>query len=366
MSINQNKTSNRNFFMKLALKQAQRNLGNTRENPSVGCVITKNNNLISAGSTSINGRPHAEVNAINSSKITLNDSELYVSLEPCTHYGKTPPCVNLITKKNINKVFFSIKDPDIRTYNKSIKFFKNKGIYVNYGLLKDETKSFYRSYFKFKKNKLPFVTYKLAISRDYFIVNKKDKYITNEFSRGRVHLMRYNHDCIITSSKSIISDNSKLTCRIDGLICRSPARIILDKKLKIPLSSNIIKQANKFNTIIFYNKKNYKIKILRKLKVKLIKMPIDDEKNLDLEKVLIKTRKLGFSRILLECGAKLGKNFLKKNLIDDFKLFKSNKNLGKNGNYNVSKILKSIIYSKKFEKEKVNLFGDKLFSYRLK
>ena len=137
---------------------------------------------------------------------------------------------------------------------------------------------------------MPFVTYKLAVSKDYYIVNKKDKYITNQYSRGRAHLMRHNHDCIITSSKSIITDNSKLTCRVHGLEHRSPTRIIFDKKLRIPISSNVYKDANKFNTIVFYNKANNKIKILKKLKVKLIKMPIDYKKNIDLEKALIKVK----------------------------------------------------------------------------
>ena len=104
--------------MRLALLQAEKMLGNTKENPSVGCVITKNNQIISAGSTSINGRPHAEYNAINFSKTNLKKSELYSTLEPCSHYGKTPPCTSLIAKKKIKRVFFSINDPDPRSFNK--------------------------------------------------------------------------------------------------------------------------------------------------------------------------------------------------------------------------------------------------------
>ena len=118
MSISQNKHQDHNLFMKLALDQASRSLGNTKENPAVGCVIVKNNNLIGAGFTSINGRPHAEQNAINFSKINTKNSHLYVTLEPCSHYGKTPPCVKTIIKSKIKKVFFSLKDPDHRSYNK--------------------------------------------------------------------------------------------------------------------------------------------------------------------------------------------------------------------------------------------------------
>ena len=126
MSTNPSKYQKNSYFMGLALQQAHKSLGNTKENPSVGCVIVKNNHVISAGFTGINGRPHAEQNAINFSKKNVKNSELYVTLEPCSHYGKTPPCVNKIIKSKIKKVFFSIKDPDPRSYNKSTELFKRK------------------------------------------------------------------------------------------------------------------------------------------------------------------------------------------------------------------------------------------------
>ena len=112
MFTNQNKNIYHNYFMNLALNQARINLGNTKLNPSVGCVLVKNNNLISAGSTNFNGRPHAEFNAINFSKNDVKNSDLYVTLEPCSHYGKTKPCVKTIIKKKIKRDFFSKNDPD--------------------------------------------------------------------------------------------------------------------------------------------------------------------------------------------------------------------------------------------------------------
>ena len=368
MFTNRNNHRNHSFFMRLALAQAQRNLGKTSENPSVGCVITKNSYVISAASTSLKGRPHAEQNAINFCKENLKKSQLYVTLEPCSNYGKTPPCVQFIIDNKIDKVFFSIKDPDARSFNRSTDKLKNKGIRVNEGLLKNKVNFFYRSYFKSKNENLPFVTYKLAISKDFYSINtQKGKYITNKFSRDRVHLMRSNHDCIITSSDTIIKDNSKLTCRINGLEDKSPSRIILDNKLKIPLNSNIIKSAGDYKTVIFYNKTNKnKIKLLKKLNVKLYKISLNNEGNLDIKKSLIKAKKLNFSRIFLESGIKLAKSFIKENLVDDFKLFISNKKLSKFGRTNVEKYLRSFLKNKKHSIEKVNLFGDKLVSYNLK
>lgn len=175
MFINLNKYSEHSFFMRLALAEAQKNLGNTKNNPSVGCVITKDNTVISFGNTSLNGRPHAELNAINSSLVNLNGSNLYVTLEPCSHYGETPPCVNLIVKKKIKRVFFSVLDPDLRSYNKCSKILKKKGIYVNRGICFKEADFFYRSYKKSKNNLLPFVTSKLAVSLDFYTINKKKR-----------------------------------------------------------------------------------------------------------------------------------------------------------------------------------------------
>jgi len=367
MSINQNKSLDHRFFMKLALNQATKNLGNTKDNPSVGCVITKNNSLISVGSTSVNGRPHAEFNAIKSSRSILKGSNLYVTLEPCSHYGKTPPCINKIIKSKIKNVFFSIKDPDLRSYDKSSKKLKRNNIGVYKGINSNEIKHFYRSYFKSKKKGLPFVTCKLATSKDFYIVNKRKRNITNHFSRSRVHLMRSTHDCIMTSSRTIINDNSRLTCRIEGLVDTSPVRILLDNNLKISIKSIVIREAKYFPTIIFYNfANNRKIKILKNSGIKLYKIPLDKNLNLDLTSSLIKAKKLGFNRIFLECGYKLTVNFLKNNLVDDFKLFLSNEKLGKNGKFNIKNELKYFLRNKKGINEKINLFGDSLISYKLK
>ncbi len=368
MFINQNKYQDHIFFMRLALQQAKKTIGNTKENPAVGCIITKSNHVIGAGCTSVNGKPHAELNAVNYSKSILKNSQLYVTLEPCSHYGKTPPCVMLIIRKKIKKVFFSIKDPDPRSFNKCSKILRSNGIIVNNGLLKNEMEFFYKSYLKFKKRDLPFVTYKLAISKDFYTTNKrKNKWITNEFSRGRVHLMRSNHDCVMTSSKTIINDNPSLTCRIDGLKDRSPSRIILDNKLKISINSKIIKEANIFNTIVFYNKTNAKkIKLLKKLNIKIFKTSLDNSGHLDLIRSLRKAKQLGFSRIFLESGIKLATSFLKKNLVNDFKIFISNNNLGKNGRSKIKKYFRFFLKNKKKTIEKVNLLGDKLISYKLK
>ena len=241
---------NHNLYLKLAFEQARINLGSTRTNPSVGCVIEKNNTIISSGHTSINGRPHAEYNALNKS-INFKNSNLYVTLEPCSHIGKTPPCANIIIKKKIKRVFFSIKDPNPITHGKSLKIFKNNGVKVFTKLNKTRLTNFYKSYFnQYKKPPQLFIEGKLAISDDYFTKNVKSKWITNFHSRQLGNFLRSEYNCLISTSKTLNNDNALFNCRIDGLENKSPDLIIIDRKLKIKNNLKIFKKKIKRKIIL--------------------------------------------------------------------------------------------------------------------
>ena len=181
-------TTNHNYFIDLAFQLAERNLGRTKLNPSVGTVIVKNDTVISSAATSYNGRPHSEFNALKNLK-DCKGASLYTTLEPCTHYGKTPPCTNIIIKKKIKNVFYAFADPDIRTFKKAEKFLKQKGIKTK--IIKTKKYSrFYKSYFINKKLSIPLITGKIATSKDFLTINKKKKWITNKTSRNLVHLFR--------------------------------------------------------------------------------------------------------------------------------------------------------------------------------
>ena len=218
--------TNHNNFLKLAFNIAKVNLGKTGINPSVGCVVVKNNSVISSACTSINGRPHAEFNALKSQK-NFKNSDLYVTLEPCTHYGVTPPCTNIIAKKGVKRVFFSFDDIDTRTTKRSKKILGKKKIKV-YKKFNNNFKDFYQSYFLNQKDNTPFIDAKIAISKDYLTINKKAKWITNSLSRKRTHLIRSEYDAIISTSKSINKDNSLLNCRLAGFNSNKPDLIIID------------------------------------------------------------------------------------------------------------------------------------------
>ena len=153
-------------YMKIALNLARSRHGLTGSNPSVGCVIVKNDKIISIGQTSFNGRPHAEYNAIKNCYEGLDGSKMYVTLEPCNHFGKTPPCTNNIIKNKVTELIYSIEDIDKKVKGKSFNILSSQNIKVRRGLLKDEAKNLYDSYIKNRKEKLPFVTGKIAVSKN--------------------------------------------------------------------------------------------------------------------------------------------------------------------------------------------------------
>jgi len=343
------------FFMNLAFNLARDRLGLTGENPPVGCVIVKNDEIISIGQTGLNGRPHAEFKAIKSCKKNLKGSTIYVTLEPCTHYGKTPPCSNLIIKSKIKRVIFSIVDIDKRTRGKSINIFKSKNIIVKSGLLKKKGNKIYKPYIYNKSKKLPFVTGKLAISKDNFIYSKK-KRITNKYSDKITHFLRYRNDSILISNKTLNQDNPKLNCRIDGLTNFSPKRIILDKDLSIKKNSYIFLTSLNQKTVIFYNNdKKKKINLLKKRGIKLIKLPLNKDNFFDLKLVLKKIYSIGCRNLLVEGGKNLTNSFLKKKLFNEFYLFKSPKKLGTSGKFDVSAQLQQLTFIYK-NKSNVNSF----------
>ncbi len=351
---------NHNFYSNLAFKLAEKNLGKTKKNPSVGCVVVKNNSIISSAVTSVGGRPHAEFNALNK-KVNFKNSILYVTLEPCAHYGLTPPCTNIIKKKRINKVFYSSDDPDQRTYGKAKKILaKNK---INYKKINTKHNDFYKSYYLNLNKKLPLIDAKLAISKDYFTINRKSKWISNNKSRKVGNFLRSKYDCIVSTSSSINKDNSLLNCRIDGLKNHQPDLIIIDRNLIIKKNLKIFKQFKKRNIYIFTcknirNKPNY----LRKTNIKILKIPHLESKK-DFIFLIKKLFKIGKRRIFVEAGLTFISKLIKFKLINDLYLFKTNKKLKKNG-FNNCKInyLKKLSIKKKIN---VNLDEDALYKLRL-
>ena len=317
-------------YMKLALSLASARHGLTGENPSVGCVIVKNDKIVSIGQTGYNGRPHAEFNAIKNSNQILEGSKMYVTLEPCNHYGQTPPCTKEIIKNKISKIIYSVEDVDKKVKGKTLKILKSKNIIVKKGLLYKEIINFYKPYFFNRKNKIPYVTGKIAVSKNNLIYSMGAKKITDVHSDKLTHFLRYKNDSLMISYKTLNKDNPKLNCRLEGLHKFSPKRIILDNNLEMNTSSYIFRTANKNNTVIFYNNANkQKITLFKKKGIQLIKSNLTKKRYFDLKLVLKKLYKTGIRNILVEGGDDLSSSFLKGKLFNEFYLLKSPKTLSK-------------------------------------
>ena len=341
-------------YMKLALNLASARKGLTGENPSVGCLIIKNDKIISIGQTGFGGRPHAEHNAINNSLEKLKGSKMYVTLEPCNHFGKTPPCTNMIIKSGISEIIYGMDDIDKKVKGKSFKILSNKKIKVKKGLLKEEAKNLYDSYIVNRNKKLPYVTGKIAVSKNKLIYSKGTKRITDKSSDKLTHYLRYKNDSIMISSTTLNIDNPKLDCRLKGFEEFSPRRIVLDRNLKIKLSSYIFKSVKKNNTIIIHNSSNNKkINFLKKMKVTLIKSRVDNKNLFNLRMILKRLYELGTRNLLVEGGDKITKNLIKNRLIDKFYLFKSPKNLQTSKNHQIFTSL-NILNSRYKKKYKIS------------
>ena len=331
MSTKKNKFSFKDhLYMELALDLAKVREGLTGSNPSVGCIIVKNDKIISIGQTSFDGRPHAEYNAIKNSTENLKNSTMYVTLEPCGHQGITPPCTNEIIKSNIREVIYSIKDIDERVRGKTYKILSSKKINIKSGLLKNKISQFYIPYFYNRKKKLPYVTGKIAISKNNLIYSKNSKRITNKISDKFTHLLRYKNDSIMISYKTLNKDNPKLDCRLKKMKKFSPIRIVLDNKLETNNKSYLFKTADHTNTIIFYNEaNNSKILNFKSKKIHLIKSKIGKDKKFDTKIIMKELYNLGHRNILIEGGNELTKSLLNKKIFNQFYLFKSPKKLSK-------------------------------------
>ncbi len=354
------------FFMEIALDLARSRHGLTGSNPSVGCVIVKNDKIISIGQTSFNGRPHAEFNAIKNSFEELEGSKMYVTLEPCCHHGLTPPCTDAIIKSKISEVIFAVTDVDKRVKNKSFKILKSKKIIVKKGLLKNKIESFYLPYFFNRKKKLPFVTGKIAISKNNIIYSKIQKKITNFYSDKFTHLLRYKNDSLMITYKTLNKDNPKLNCRLKGLEKFSPKRIILDNKLNSKINSYIIKSSNNKNTLIFYNKADKsKISKFKRKSIILVKSKVDRNNRFDIREILKKLYNFGCRNLLIEGGNDLTNSLIKNKIFNKFYLFKSPKNLSKSSEYLKFSGLNTL--NQKYQKKinlNLNLRKDRITLYR--
>lgn len=305
--------------MERAIELAQKGAGYTKPNPLVGAVIVKENKIIGEGYHQYFGGPHAEVNAFNNATEDVEGATMYVTLEPCSHYGKTPPCANTIAEKKISKVVIGMMDPNPTVAGNGIKILKENGIQVVTDILKNEVENLNEIFIKYITSKVPFTILKTAMTLDGKIASYSgdSKWITNEESRNYVHEIRHRVSSIMVGVNTVLVDNPKLTTRLNNMKGIDPIRIIIDTTAKIPLDSNVLNYDSKSKTIIATTQKadKEKLKAIKEKGAQIIITPLKNNK-VDLNYLIKKLGEQGIDSILLEGGSTLNYSALKEGIVD--------------------------------------------------
>ncbi|MBE6054488.1 MAG: bifunctional diaminohydroxyphosphoribosylaminopyrimidine deaminase/5-amino-6-(5-phosphoribosylamino)uracil reductase RibD [Clostridium sartagoforme] len=309
-------------FMKMAIELAKKGKGKVNPNPLVGAIIVKNEKIIGEGYHNRYGGNHAEIEAIKNASEDVKGATIFITLEPCFHYGKTPPCVDRLNSSGIAKVVIGHLDPNPLVSGKSIEKLKGFGIKVKVGVLEEECLELNEVFTKYIQTKLPYVVLKSGISLDGKIATKtgESKWITGVTSRQKVKELRNELRGIMVGINTIIIDNPSLKCAING--GRNPIRIIVDSNLRIPLNSEIIKTAYENETIIATTKNiNLNKKALvEKSKAKILIVDDIDGK-VNLKSLMIQLGNMGIDSILLEGGGEINYSALEAGIVDKLMLF---------------------------------------------
>ncbi len=314
-------------FMHIALREARKGVGRTSPNPCVGAVIVKDGVVISRGYHKKAGTPHAEVHAIRRAGRDAEGATIYVTLEPCSHTGKTPPCCHAVVKAGIKRVVVGMEDPNPLVSGSGNRYLREHGLDVQCGVLEEECYELNRPFLKHIATGLPFVVMKAGISLDGKLSYQKGcpGRITGRCSSKRVHRLRDSLDAILVGIGTVVADNPSLTTRVPGKKGRDPVRVILDSSLKIPLQSKVIQQESS-STLVFCSNvasEGKKERLRNQTNVRVIEVDSDESRGLDLETVLQKLGGLGLCSVLVEGGAGVHGSFLRKNLVDRVMLFQA-------------------------------------------
>ena len=313
--------------MELALELAGRGAGFSSPNPMVGAVCVKNEKIIGKGFHECFGGPHAEVNALNDAGKDAEGSTLYVTLEPCNHQGKTPPCTKKILESRVKKVVVAMDDPNPQVQGGGNDFLRSQGVEVVTGVLEEKSKALNLPFIKHITRKKPYTILKLAMTLDGKIATRTghSKWITNEKSRNWAHRLRHQSDAVLVGRNTVSADNPSLTARLGSENSSNPLRVVLDSYLKLDPDSglNIFSDKEKERTLIVCcaDADPEKIKKVENTGPRVIKIEKDQNNRVDFEKMLIKLGKLKISSLMIEGGAVVAGSVLNKGLVDQIAFF---------------------------------------------
>ena len=341
-------------YMKLALAMARRGLGSTMPNPAVGAVIVRgagDHAVVAArGWTQPGGRPHGETEALCRAGSAARGATLYVTLEPCSHHGHTPPCAEAIIKAGIARVVVAIGDPDARVAGRGVAMLRAAGIEVCENVCADAATEVALGHIRRIRSRRPFVAIKLAVSSNYFVSHAKagqPVWVTGPAARAKVHMMRGKSDAVLTGIGTVLADNPDLTCRLPGLQDASPIRIVLDRNLRLPLDSELAKSARAVPLWVIcteraaqQNKAQDKVAALARLGVQILPIapaPASDQRHQDgapgqsnvyWRTILAALADKGITRLMVEAGPQIARSLsAERELVDDYVLFLGHKPL---------------------------------------
>ena len=305
------------WHMRSALNLARTGLGRTASNPSVGCVIVKDGIVLGRARTADSGRPHAETQAILQAGAAAKGATAYVTLEPCSHHGKTPPCAQALIDAGVSRVVIATLDSDERVSGQGVKLLKDAGIEVDVGLLEEEVRAVNEGYFLAKESGRPLITLKTASTLDSKIATSagESQWITGEKARGFAHIERAQHDAILVGVNTVLSDNPSLITRVDG-VDHDAVRIILDTSLKLKGSEQLFDNADENPVWIITSKTVNDAKMLVNKGAEIITVSKNENGQIDLPEAMKILADKGLTRVLVEGGGLTVTSFLKESIFD--------------------------------------------------
>jgi diaminohydroxyphosphoribosylaminopyrimidine deaminase / 5-amino-6-(5-phosphoribosylamino)uracil reductase len=322
-------------FMQLALTLGRRGLGRTWPNPAVGAVVVKDGIIVGRGWTQPGGRPHAEPVALKEAGEAAGGATLYVTLEPCSHFGKSPPCTDAVIASGIARVVAAIEDPNPEVAGQGFAKLRATGIAVDIGLERLEAAYAHAGHFRRIRDHRPHVILKLAVSADDKIgaAGRKPVAITGEAARRRVHLLRAQCDAILVGIGTVLADDPELTCRLPGMEARSPARVVLDRALRIPGDSRLVHSARETPLWVMASElaEAPAAAKLGAAGATVIRMPPAAASGLDLHAVLHALADKGITRLIVEGGSRVAASFVAADLVDEAWLLRAPQAIGTDG-----------------------------------
>jgi diaminohydroxyphosphoribosylaminopyrimidine deaminase / 5-amino-6-(5-phosphoribosylamino)uracil reductase len=322
-------------FMQLALALGRRGQGRTWPNPAVGAVVVKDGLIVGRGWTQPGGRPHAEPEALGRAGKAARGATLYVTLEPCSHVGKSPPCADAVIAAGIARVVSAVEDPNPEVGGKGHARLRAAGIAVDIGVCGDEAAHDHAGHFRRVRDKRPHVILKLAVSTDDKIgaAGGKSAAITGDAAKARVHMLRAQCDAILVGIGTVLADDPLLTCRLPGMAERSPVRLVLDRALRLPGASRLVHSARQ-TPLWVVTSELAEASAATKLGAagaQVIRVAPSVGPGLDLSTVLHALADRGITRLMVEGGAKVASSFVSANLVDEIWLLRGPQAVGAGG-----------------------------------